>query len=75
MSLMNLAGLIMIFGRCDAKPTDLDAPGSHQRTHKKTDFLIKNFNPGILWDEYGIQADIIVCVIFLCLCCCSDPTL
>jgi len=52
--------LVLIFGRCDAKPNDLDAPGSHRRSHEKTDYLIKNFNPGILWDEYGIRADIVV---------------
>ena len=65
----------MIIGRCDAKPTNLNAPGSHQHTHEKTDFLIKNFDPGILWDEYGIRADVVVCVIFLRLCFCSDPAL
>jgi hypothetical protein len=54
----------MLFGRCDAEPNDLDASGSHRRTHEKTDYLINNFNPGILWDEYGIRADIVVCKIY-----------
>jgi len=52
--------LTMLFCRCDAEPNDLDAACSHQRTHEKTDYLIKNFDPGILWDEYGIRADIVV---------------
>lgn len=46
--------------RCDAKPTNLDGPGSHHRLHEKTDFLIKTFDPGILWDDYGIKHDIVV---------------
>ena len=46
--------------RCDAKPTNLDGPGSHRRSHEKTDFLIKTFDPGILWDDYGIKHDIVV---------------
>ncbi|KDR82217.1 hypothetical protein GALMADRAFT_58542, partial [Galerina marginata CBS 339.88] len=45
--------------KCDAEPNNLDAPCSHRRTHEKTDYLIKNFDPGILWDEYGIRADIV----------------
>lgn len=47
--------------RCDATPDDLDGPGSHRRSHEKTDFLIKTFDPGILWDEFGIRSDIVVC--------------
>ena len=35
-------------------PDDLDGPGSHHRTHEKTDTLIKKFDPGILWDDFGI---------------------
>ena len=38
--------------RCDAKPTNLDSPGSHCCSHQKTDFLIKTFDSGILWDDY-----------------------
>ncbi|KAG6855225.1 hypothetical protein H0H87_006543 [Tephrocybe sp. NHM501043] len=45
--------------KCDALPTDLDGPRSHQCTHEKTDFLIKNFDPGILWDEFGVQNNIV----------------
>ena len=41
-------------------PDDLDGPGSHRRTHEKTDFLIKTFDPGILWDDFGIRHDIVV---------------
>ena len=46
--------------RCNARPKDLDKPGSHHRTHEKTDFLIQNFDPGLLWDEFGIHSDIVV---------------
>ncbi|KAF8870790.1 hypothetical protein CPB84DRAFT_1692758 [Gymnopilus junonius] len=37
--------------KCDAKPDNLDDPSSHRRSHEKTDYLIKNFDPGILWDD------------------------
>ncbi|KAF8889756.1 hypothetical protein CPB84DRAFT_1816420 [Gymnopilus junonius] len=45
--------------KCDAKPDNLDDPSSHRRSHEKTDYLIKNFDPGILWDEFGIRSDIV----------------
>jgi hypothetical protein len=41
-------------------PDNLDGPGSHNRSHEKTDFLIKNFDPGVLWDEFGIRDDVVV---------------
>ena len=41
-------------------PDDLDGPGSHRHTHEKTDFLIKSFDPGILWDDFGIRHNIVV---------------
>ena len=47
--------------RCDALPDNLNGPGSHRCSHEKTNFLIKNFNPGILWDDFGIRHDIVVC--------------
>lgn len=51
-----------IYLRCDAKPDNLDDPGAHRRYHEKTDFLIKNFDPGILWDDFGIRADVVVSI-------------
>lgn len=51
---------LILLCRCDALPDDLDGPGSHRCTHEKTDFLIKAFDPGILWDDFGIRHDIVV---------------
>ncbi|KAG9223441.1 hypothetical protein PLEOSDRAFT_154734 [Pleurotus ostreatus PC15] len=45
--------------KCDARPEDLDAPDAHRRTHEKTDLLIESFDPGILWDDWGIRSDIV----------------
>ncbi|KIJ98505.1 hypothetical protein K443DRAFT_9104 [Laccaria amethystina LaAM-08-1] len=45
--------------RCDALRTDLNGKGSHRCSHKNTDFLIKNFDLGILWDDFGIRHDIV----------------
>ncbi|KAJ7108121.1 hypothetical protein C8R44DRAFT_842997 [Mycena epipterygia] len=45
--------------KCDAHPDHLDAEGARLRTRTKTDTLIMCFDPGILWDEYGVRADIV----------------
>ncbi|KAF8140679.1 hypothetical protein K438DRAFT_1995789 [Mycena galopus ATCC 62051] len=45
--------------KCEAHPDDLDADGARLRTQTKTEALIMCFDPGILWDEYGIRADIV----------------
>ncbi|KAJ7034262.1 hypothetical protein C8F04DRAFT_1210668 [Mycena alexandri] len=44
--------------KCDARPTDLDAGGARMRSHRKTDFLITCFDPGTLWDDFGIRSDV-----------------
>ncbi|KAH7903589.1 hypothetical protein BJ138DRAFT_1191650, partial [Hygrophoropsis aurantiaca] len=55
-----LAGIVQGWcPKCDARPANLDATGAHRRTHEKTDFLISCFDPGTLWDDYGIRADIV----------------
>lgn len=51
----------LLFARCDARPDNLDRPGSHRRSHVKTDFLINTWDPGILWDQFGVRSDIVVC--------------
>ncbi|KAF9548973.1 hypothetical protein CPC08DRAFT_715543 [Agrocybe pediades] len=45
--------------KCDALPANLDDKNSHRRTHEKTDYLISNFDPGILWTDYGIRSDVV----------------
>ncbi|KAJ6512460.1 hypothetical protein C8R45DRAFT_1206566 [Mycena sanguinolenta] len=46
--------------KCDASPANLDAPGTRRlRSHRKTDFLITCFDPGTLWDDFGIRSDIV----------------
>ncbi|KAJ6467262.1 hypothetical protein C8R45DRAFT_1106043 [Mycena sanguinolenta] len=45
--------------KCDAKPQHLDNPGAHRRSHEKTDHLITTWNPAILWDDFGIRADVV----------------
>jgi hypothetical protein len=48
------------FVRCDARPDDLDAGNARLRNHEKTDFLIGTWDPGILWTDFGVRADIVV---------------
>ncbi|KAJ7084139.1 hypothetical protein C8R44DRAFT_903496 [Mycena epipterygia] len=45
--------------KCDAHPDHLDAPGARLRTKTKTEALIRCFDPGILWDEYGVRSDVV----------------
>ena len=46
--------------RCDAKPKNLDAGGTRLHSQVKTEFLIANWDPGTLWTDFGVRADIIV---------------
>ncbi|KAJ7752437.1 hypothetical protein DFH07DRAFT_868822 [Mycena maculata] len=46
--------------KCDAHPDHLDAEGARLRTRTKTETLITCFDPGIVWDDYGVRADIVV---------------
>ncbi len=48
------------FCRCDVHPNDLDNNHAHLHTHEKTDFLLEVFDPGIVWDQYGLQSDVVV---------------
>ncbi|KAJ7800645.1 hypothetical protein B0H14DRAFT_3092576 [Mycena olivaceomarginata] len=45
--------------KCDAPAKDLDSPGARIRTQAKTDLLITTFDPGILWDDFGIRHDVV----------------
>ena len=48
--------------RCEASPDDLDGNISktRRRRHERTDFIIKCFDPGVVWEKYGIRSDIVV---------------
>ncbi|KAJ7138132.1 hypothetical protein C8R44DRAFT_828463 [Mycena epipterygia] len=45
--------------KCDARPDHLNAEGACLRTRTKTETLITCFDPGILWDDYGVRANIV----------------
>ena len=53
--------IFTVIYRCNAHPENLDAPGARQRTHEMTDFLIRTWDASILWTDFGIRADIVVC--------------
>ncbi|KII83568.1 hypothetical protein PLICRDRAFT_180341 [Plicaturopsis crispa FD-325 SS-3] len=55
-----LAGIVQGWcPKCDAKPDNLDAPNSVRRTQERTDWIITAFDPGTVWDDWGIRADIV----------------
>jgi hypothetical protein len=51
---------VLKYDRCNAPPDHLDRPISHRRTHEKTDFLVGAWDPGTLWNDFGIRADVVV---------------
>ena len=62
--------------RCEALPDHLDEAGARLRMKTKTETLIRCFDPGILWDEYGVRSDVVVCSFFpskRCLILCPQP--
>ncbi|KAJ3871695.1 hypothetical protein F5051DRAFT_340527 [Lentinula edodes] len=55
-----LAGIVSGWcPKCMNRPEDLDAMNARPRTRTKTDFLITCFDPGIVWDEFGVQSDVV----------------
>jgi hypothetical protein len=48
--------------RCTALSTDLDGDIAGRRTHELTDEVAAAFDADVLWDEYGIDEDIIVSI-------------
>lgn len=46
--------------RCTASSSELDGPGG-RRTRSFTKVLIDELDAKTLWDEYGIDGDILVC--------------
>lgn len=48
--------------RCDAKPTNLDGPGSHRRSHEKTNNYIDAYDTKALWDDFGLRHNIVVSI-------------
>ncbi|KDQ55767.1 hypothetical protein JAAARDRAFT_195586 [Jaapia argillacea MUCL 33604] len=45
--------------KCNARPEDLDNGNARRRTAAKTEKYISVFDPGTLWDDFGIRADVV----------------
>lgn len=60
-------------GRCTAFAADLDAPGAGRRTRGLYEALMEEFagDGAALWDNYGIDEDVVVCRILLLVLYCS----
>ena len=54
--------LTLYYVRCDVPSRNLDGKETHRRSHEKTDILVNTFNPRILWDDFGIRHNIVVCL-------------
>ena len=46
--------------RCTAHQDDLDGGGG-RRSRDHTELLVSELELGVLWDEYGLVGDIVVC--------------
>jgi hypothetical protein len=57
---MEMALILSIYNRCDARPHDLDNPNARRRTCNKTDTLIQVYDASILWTDHGIRDDVVV---------------
>jgi hypothetical protein len=59
--------ILHCFISCTAHPKQLDTDeNAGRRSHEHTNQLLQTFDPGTLWDDYGVVAEIIVsCLHFL----------
>ena len=49
--------------RCTARPESLDAPGARQQTQTTTAYIVNLWDPGVLWNDFGVRADVLVRII------------
>ncbi|KAF9545513.1 hypothetical protein CPC08DRAFT_730082 [Agrocybe pediades] len=57
-----LAGIVQNWcPKCDAhyKALDENFQHTHFRSHERTDFIVNSFDPGTVWNEHGIQSDVV----------------
>ena len=50
--------------RCTANRNNLNGGGG-QHCHEHTELIVSEFELGVLWDEYGVIGDIVVCSNFI----------
>jgi hypothetical protein len=50
--------------RCTAHKNDLDGGGG-RRSREHTELLVSGIELGVLWQEYGLVGDIVVCLFIL----------
>jgi hypothetical protein len=55
----------MCHSRCTAPANDLDSGQHVRRSQAHAELLVEEFELGMLWDEYGLVGDIVVCLLRL----------
>ena len=60
LAFLSWSGCLNIYDRCTALPSDIDGPCG-RRTRAFTDVLLDTLDSKALWDQYGIDDDILVC--------------
>ena len=64
--------LLTCLPRCEALPENLDNPNANLRSQERMEFLLKTFDPGMIWDNYGVCDDVMVSVLSFFLPSCSE---
>ena len=54
--------------RCLARAKDLDGDLSMPCTQEHSNVLVEMLKLGVLWDEYGLVGNIVVCMLFVSVC-------
>jgi hypothetical protein len=57
--------------RCTAQANNLDSGRHVRRSQAHTELLVKEFELGMLWDEYGLVGDVAVRILYISLVCAS----
>jgi hypothetical protein len=55
--------MLMCHSRCTAPANDLDSGQHVRRSQAHAELLVEEFELGMLWDEYGLVGDIVVCLL------------
>jgi hypothetical protein len=66
-SILFLRCILKFLSRCTAPANNLDDGRYGRRSRDHTDMLVQELELGVLWDEYGLVGDVVVCIVSYCL--------
>ena len=60
--------ILTTISRCLARVKDLDSDLSLPHSWEHSNMLVEMLELGVLWDEYGLVGNIVVCMLFMSVC-------